>query len=46
MVTATSSTFETKKVNHWSPKFIGPLVGDERVQLLGKDFQKLKDNLL
>jgi hypothetical protein len=27
-------------------KFIGPLVGDERVQLLGKDFQKLKDNLL
>jgi hypothetical protein len=27
-------------------KFIIPLVGDERVQLLGKDFQKLKDNLL
>ena len=27
-------------------KFISPLVGDERVQLLGKDFQKLKDNLL
>jgi hypothetical protein len=26
-------------------KFISPLVGDERVQLLGKDFQKLKDNL-
>ena len=27
-------------------KFISPLVGDERIQLLGKDFQKLKDNLL
>jgi hypothetical protein len=27
-------------------KFISPLVGDERVQLLSKDFQKLKDNLL
>jgi len=27
-------------------KFISPLVGDEHVQLLGKDFQKLKDNLL
>ena len=27
-------------------KFISPLVGDERVQLLGKDFQKLKDTLL
>ena len=27
-------------------KFISPLAGDERVQLLGKDFQKLKDNLL
>jgi len=27
-------------------KFISPLVGDERVQLLGKDYQKLKDNLL
>jgi len=27
-------------------KFISPLVGDERVQLLGKDLQKLKDNLL
>ncbi len=27
-------------------KFIIPLVGDEHVQLLGKDFQKLKDNLL
>ena len=27
-------------------KFISPLVGDERVQLLDKDFQKLKDNLL
>jgi hypothetical protein len=27
-------------------KFISPLVGDERIQLLGKDLQKLKDNLL
>ncbi len=27
-------------------KFISPLVGDKRVQLLGKGFQKLKDNLL
>jgi len=27
-------------------KFISPLVGDERIQLLGKDFQKLKDNHL
>jgi hypothetical protein len=27
-------------------KFINHLAGDERVQLLGKDFQKLKDNLL
>jgi len=27
-------------------KFISPLVGDECIQLLGKDFQKLKDNLL
>jgi len=27
-------------------KFISPLVDDERVQLLSKDFQKLKDNLL
>jgi hypothetical protein len=27
-------------------KFISPLVGDKRIQLLGKDFQKLKDNLL
>jgi len=27
-------------------KFISPLVGYERFQLLGKDFQKLKDNLL
>ena len=27
-------------------KIISPLVGDERIQLLGKDFQKLKDNLL
>jgi hypothetical protein len=27
-------------------KFISPLVGDERIQLLGKDFQKMKDNLL
>ena len=27
-------------------KFISPLAGDECVQLLGKDFQKLKDNLL
>jgi hypothetical protein len=27
-------------------KFISLLVGDEHVQLLGKDFQKLKDNLL
>jgi len=27
-------------------KLISPLVGDECVQLLGKDFQKLKDNLL
>ena len=27
-------------------KFISPLVGDECVQLLSKDFQKLKDNLL
>jgi hypothetical protein len=27
-------------------KFISPLAGDERIQLLGKDFQKLKDNLL
>jgi hypothetical protein len=27
-------------------KFISPLVGDERVQFLGKYFQKLKDNLL
>ncbi len=26
--------------------FISPLADDERVQLLGKDFQKLKDNLL
>jgi hypothetical protein len=26
--------------------FISPLAGAERVQLLGKDFQKLKDNLL
>ena len=26
-------------------KFISPLVGDEHVQLLSKDFQKLKDNL-
>jgi hypothetical protein len=26
-------------------KFISPLAGDERIQLLGKDFQKLKDNL-
>ena len=27
-------------------KFISPLVSDERTQLLGKDFQKLKDNPL
>jgi hypothetical protein len=27
-------------------KFISPLVGDERIQLLGEDFQKMKDNLL
>ncbi len=27
-------------------KSISPLAGDERIQLLGKDFQKLKDNLL
>ena len=27
-------------------RFISPLVGDEHVQLLGNDFQKLKDNLL
>jgi hypothetical protein len=27
-------------------KFISPLIGDEHVQLLGRDFQKLKDNLL
>jgi hypothetical protein len=27
-------------------KFISPLAGDDHVQLLGKDFQKLKDNLL
>jgi hypothetical protein len=27
-------------------KFISPLVGDEHVQLLDKDFHKLKDNLL
>jgi hypothetical protein len=27
-------------------KFISPLAGDERVQLLGKDFKKLKDNIL
>jgi hypothetical protein len=50
MVTATSSTFKTKKVKHWVfnavGKFISPLVGDERVQLLGKDLQKLNDNLL
>ena len=26
-------------------KFISHLVGDECIQLLGKDFQKLKDNL-
>jgi hypothetical protein len=26
--------------------FISPLAGDEHVQLLGKDFQKLNDNLL
>jgi hypothetical protein len=27
-------------------KFISPLAGDDCIQLLGKDFQKLKDNLL
>jgi hypothetical protein len=33
-------------VSNAMDKFISPLAGDECIQLLSKDFQKLKDNLL
>jgi len=33
-------------VSNTVDKFISPLAGDERIQLLGEDFQKVKDNLL